>query len=403
MKKLLGLLATAVLATGLLAGCGDQTDELAKQAEELVEGLNLSTIDLDAYVTELCDYKGLELTTAPLEELTDEDVDGYIDYYMSDKTDINEVTDRAVQTGDVVNINYSGTKDGVPFEGGTAEGVDLEIGSGQFIPGFEDGVIGMNTGDKKEINVTFPEEYPNDPEMAGQPVVFHVELNQIKEVVPIELDNKFVKSLEIDDVKNVEDFKKYIKENLQKTMEADQKDGLYSQVVDYLMENSKFVETPPEELYNYYGDMIKNNFVTSARRANMELSEFLMTYYGMTEDLLNSEIATGAKESANQAMVCAKIAEAEGIEITDEELNEKIEENYKKFGCESADEYKASGKVEEYRDSLLITKVLDFVVDQANVTEVEPETETAEATETESAEEPETETEEPETATETAE
>lgn len=364
MKKILGLVLSVVMTAGMLVGCGND----APVAEE---GTYLSSIDLEQYVTKLGEYKGLELT-APVVEITDEDVDLYIEYMLENSKQPEEVTGRPVQEGDVVNINYVGKKDGVAFEGGTAEDFDLEIGSNTFIDGFEEGLIGCNTGDVVDLELTFPEQYHSE-ELAGQAVVFTVTVNRIGELKVPELDEAYVASLGIENCTTIEEFKEVVRQSLKDTEEATVMNDLQTQAIDALMENSEFVENPPEGLYNYYRDRIYENFEYSAAGIGMEMTDFITNYYGMTEEEFEEEISIGAMNSTNQAMACALIAKKEGIEVADDELNEYIEANYANFGYESADAYRESGMAEDYRDYLLTTKVLEFLIDNANITEVADE------------------------------
>lgn len=399
MKKTLTLLVAMSLAAGLLVACsktGPNSTEANKDAENQTEVLtdkNLSSIDVEKYVTKIGEYKGMELNAPEKKVITDEEVNSYIDYLLSTDKKEQEVTGRAVQDGDIVNIDYVGKKDGAAFDGGTAEGQDLQIGSGTFIEGFEDGLIGSKIGDVVELNLTFPEEYHTE-DLAGQAVVFTVTVNKITELVKPELNDEYVASLAIEDVKTVDDYKNYIKKSLEDSVEASLKNTLHTQVTDLLIEQCEFADNPPEGLYNYYKDMILNSFKKSASGVNMELVDYVLTYYGMTEEQFNTEIEAGAKDSANQAMACALVAKKEGITVTDEELEKNIQENYANFGYETAEEYKATGLAEDYRDYLLTAKVLDFLVDEAVITEVKEEAlETTVEEETSAEEKTENETE----------
>ena len=157
----------------LLSGCGMKEEDMKY----------LKDFDPSKYVT-LGEYKGMNITI-PKTEVTDEDVDSYIDYLLSANESYVDITDRDVaQNGDVANIDYEGKKDGVAFDGGTAQGYDLNLGSGVFIDGFEDGVVGMKVGETKDLTLTFPDNYANE-DLAGAEVVFTVTLNSIKEAKKI--------------------------------------------------------------------------------------------------------------------------------------------------------------------------------------------------------------------------
>ena len=361
MKRVAATILAAVLAATSLVGCGSGGEE------------NLSKVDSEKYVTKLGEYKGMQLTGSAT-EITDEYLESYIDYMLENSKQPVAITeDRPVQTGDVVNIDYVGKKDGVAFDGGTAQGYDLTIGSGSFIEGFEDGLIGAKAGETLDLNLTFPENYPAE-DLAGQAVVFTVTVNTIGELVRPELTDEYVQSLGMDYCQNVEEFYDVVRQSLEDSANATLENELQTQVIEKLMEICEFTEEVPEEMFNYYKEQIDANFVNSASAVGMEKADYINQYYGMTEEQYQSEIETGALNSARQAIVCSMIAEKEGIEVTDDELNAKIEENYANFGYESVDAYMESGNAEDYRDYLLTMEVLDFLLDNAVVTE-EPVTE----------------------------
>lgn len=356
MKRLAATILATVLAATALAGCSGGSEE------------NLSKVDPEKYVTKLGEYKGMQLTGSAT-EITDEYLESYIDYMLENSKQPVAITeDRPVQTGDVVNIDYVGKKDGVAFDGGTAQGYDLTIGSGSFIEGFEDGLIGAKAGDTLDLNLTFPENYPAE-DLAGQAVVFTVTVNTIGELVRPELNDEYVQSLGMDYCQNVEEFYEVVRQSLEDSANATLENELQTQVIEKLMEICEFTEEVPEEMFNYYKEQIDANFVNSASAVGMEKADYITQYYGMTEEQYQSEIETGALNSARQAIVCSMIAEKEGIEVTDDELNAKIEENYANFGYESVDAYMESGNAEDYRDYLLTMEVLDFLLDNAVVTE----------------------------------
>lgn len=376
MKRFLATGMAVVLTVSMLAGCGSSTDEKS-----------LSSIDLEKYVTSIGEYKGMELTGTKL-EITDEYLESYIDYMLENSKEPHPVEGRAVQDGDVVNIDYEGKKDGVAFEGGTAQGQDLEIGSGKFIEGFEEGLIGANVGDTVDLNLTFPDPYHNE-ELAGAAVVFTVTVNSISELIRPELTDEYVKSLGMEDCQNVEQFYDVVRQSLEDSATANYENELKTQITDQLMEICEFSEEVPEGLFQYYKEQIQTNFSNIAATAGMEVTDYVLQYFGMTEDQYETEVENGAANSARQAMACALIAKKEGITVTDEELKEKAEENYANFGYETLEDYMKEGNPEDYRDYLLTTRVLDFLMENAVVTEepIEEKVDEAETTTEESTEE----------------
>ena len=195
-----------------LTGCGGTGGSAGNAggaaAASQSENSALDTADLSKLVT-LGQYKNLELSVNSA-KVTQEDIDAQIENALSSEAEQVEVTNRAVKEGDIVNIDYEGKKDGVAFDGGTAQGYDLTIGSGTFIDGFEDGLIGAKIGDTLDLNLTFPENY-GAAELAGQDVVFTVKVNSIKEEKLPELTDELAKKIN-PEVKNVDEFKAYIKD-----------------------------------------------------------------------------------------------------------------------------------------------------------------------------------------------
>ena len=341
------------MMAAMLAGCGS-SDET-----------NLSNTNLEKYVTSLPEYKGLELSAAKT-EVTEELIDSYIDFMLTQYPVLEEVTGRAVELGDTVNIDYVGKDmDGVAFQGGTAQGYELTIGSGTFIEGFEDGLLGVNIGETVDLNLTFPEDYGNT-ELAGVDVVFTVTVNSIGISKPAELNDEFAAQFGNTDVA---DFRNSVKISLEDNAEATYKTELQEQAIDALMAGCEFSDKLPQGLYSYYQDQIKANFVNYAAGAGVDLNTFLTQYYGMTEDMFNTQVEEGAANSTRQAMACALIAQKEGITVTDEELNADLEANYANLGYESVEAYKENASIEDYRDYLLTNKVLDFIIENAVITE----------------------------------
>lgn len=373
MKRKIATIMAAVLTASALVGCGSTADIK-----------NLKDVDLEKYVTSVGEYKGMELSAAK-QEITDEYLESYIDYILENSKEPNEITGRAVQEGDVVNIDYEGKKDGVAFEGGTAQGYDLTIGSGTFIEGFEEGLIGCNIGDTVDLNLTFPEQYHSE-ELAGEAVVFTVTINSISELVKPELTDEYVQSMGIENCQSVDQFYDQVRQSLEASAESSYQNELQLQIVDKLIEICEFSDDVPEGLFNYYKEQINANFDSTAASYGMATTDFVSMYYGMTEEAFAAEVENGAQISARQAMACALIAKKEGIEVTDEELNAKIEENYANLGFESVETYMEEGNPEEYRDYLLTEKVLDFLVENAVVTETAVEDTVSETVETTEAE-----------------
>lgn len=352
--------ATVLLASlVMLAGCGGYDNT----------SMDITKIDVDSYIETLGEYKGLTIETEPKMTITDNTVDDYIDYVLSasGQTSTTEV-DRAAKEGDIVNIDYEGIKDGVAFEGGTDTGYDLTLGSGQFIPGFEDGLIGYKKGDEVALNLTFPEDYRE--ELAGAEVVFNVKINSVKEVTAATLTPEFIQGLGISGVTDEESFRSYIKENLETNAEDSYRNGLRDGLITQIAENTVFTDAElPVNLMNYYVGQIQNQDSTMASQYGVSLEEFVTTYYDMEFDAYEEQCRTQAETMLKDAIICEKIARIEDIKVSKKEATESLESDAVKYGYESVDEYKQSFDEQDYRNYLLELKVMDYLLENANIVE----------------------------------
>lgn len=370
--------------TGLqLAACGGnntqeanteestQTEEAVSeegitQEQEEVVSVYFEDIAVDDYVT-LGEYKGLEVVQSkPV--VTEEELDSFIQYTLNSHKHTEPITDRdVVENGDVANIDYEGKRDGVAFDGGTAAGYNLEIGSGTFIPGFEEGLVGVKVGETVDLNLTFPENYQS-ADLAGQEVVFTVTVNSISGYVTHELNDEFVKELAIEGITNVEQFREYAREGLQAEADSNYEYNLRMQLITLAIQNAT-IQEPPAELVEKYKNVSSSQMEYQAAMYGMDLETFVMGSFGMDLAAYEEQIEAGAIETAKQALLCYKIALEENLEVTEEELNTNIEENYAAMGYASADSFKEMVDLKEYKDSMMLDKVFNFLVENAVVTE----------------------------------
>ena len=388
-------LAGAALWGALMTGCGNaDTDTAETTQESMAESETgteagtedygpeayLSGINVADYVT-LGEYKGIEVSVdAPV--VTDEYLDSYIDYVLQSNMVTTEITDRPVEEGDIVNIDYEGKIDGVAFDGGTAQGYDLTIGSGTFIDGFEDGLIGAETGETVDVNVTFPENYQGE-EVAGKDAVFTVTVNSISVETLPELTDEFVQGLDVG-VNTVEEYRQYAYDLLMEEEQATHDSNAEIAVLEAVMAGSQ-IQDPPEDMTNRYYNRIIDNMTYYASLYGYDLETFL-SMQGTSEDAIRESAAQAGQE----IIVMQAIADAEGLSVTDEELDAEIETNAGSLGYDDVEEYRASLDVEGYREYMMSEKVLNFLLENAVVTDVEPETEAAEAETAETAAETET-------------
>lgn len=352
MKKL-HLFASMLMAGVLLvSGCGSAS----KLSDEYIGGIKASK-----YVT-LGEYKGIALEEN-YTPVTDEYVDSYIEYLLMMNTSTKEV-DRAAKVGDMVNIDYKGTLDGVAFDRGSAEDYDLYLGSGTFIPGFEDGLIGYSAGDEVDLNLTFPENYGNE-DLAGKETVFHVIVNSVNEEVETKLDDSFAKDQGYD---SVDVMKTSVKDMLTEEAETSFNTAVENDVVDKIYSNCEFKE-PPAKMVARYTETLMDNLKTYAAAYGMEMDAFMQTYYGMDTETYPAELENQAKETAKQFIMMKAIADKEGISISDEELDAELVTAAENAGY-GLEEYKELIDPEGYREYMLSQKVLKFLVENANVTRV---------------------------------
>ena len=370
-----------ILVAGLiglqLIGCSNENKEATEdtQVTENTQAagkessmIYFDEIDVENNVT-LGDYKGIEVVNSAA-EVSDEEVDAYIEYMMSMYSDLEEVTDRdVVENGDVANIDYEGKKDGVAFEGGTAAGYDLAIGSGAFIPGFEEGLVGVKKGETVDIPLTFPENYPA-ADLAGAEVVFTVTVNGIYQEVTSEFNDEFVEGLGIENVTTIEEYRAYLKSMMEESYAEQAKQDVEFQVISIVTENAQVKEVAQGLIDKFY-EINMSNMSYQASMYGMDVESFVSSYYGMDAETFEAETVAAAEESAKQAMVCLKIAAQENITVSEEEMNAAMEENYAAYGYASVEEFKSTVDLQEYKDSLLLTKIVDFLVENATITEVE--------------------------------
>lgn len=354
MKKKVLLMVMSLSLLALVGGCKKDTDPSGAPVKKAYKA--------SKYVT-LGQYKGVEVALGNL-EITDEIIDSAIQDDLKSNAATKEVTDRPVQNGDVVNIDFEGLKDGVAFDGGTAEGYDLEIGSGSFIPGFEEGLIGANKGDKLELDLTFPEDYIK-ADLAGQPVVFKVTINTITEYELPELTDEYV--TENTSYESVEAYREAKRAALQSY--SDQYIEYYKSntVIQKVIDNAT-ISSVPENLLNYY-KYVYNNYNEQMIYSNYQMSlEDYLTANGTTPEEYDEELMSAAESLAKREMVDIAIAEAEDLKITEEDYQELLPDYLSANGLDSEETLRQYETKKRTMEQMLITKVEDFLIEQAAIT-----------------------------------
>ena len=333
MKKWMktGLLIFA--AAMAVSGCnGKEAAEGESSAAETVSEAELSD---EASIT-LGNYKGLTLT-AVREEVTDADIDAELDALRQQYPAV--VEGRAAKEGDVANIDYVGTKDGVAFVGGPASGYNLSLGNGGFIDGFEDGVVGMMPGEEKDLNLTFPEEY-HSAELAGQDVVFHVTLNQLMSPEETAVDDDLAKRALGDDSAVLEDLRAQVSASLESQAEANYFNAAGNELLTQVINDSQITADP--DAVDQMHQQLLTTYTAYASQYGLELADFLSLFLGTDEEGLKANAETLVK----QEMVLDEIIAAEGLSATDEQKDLLAQMNYftdademiATYGEESADE-----------------------------------------------------------------
>lgn len=397
LKKFAALsLVTAMLAVGVTA-CGSKTEATdtttaadASADGESTESAAAETVAADdpevialeeTEVPEkpaladmgtitLGDYKGIAVEVEQQEPVTDEQVDQVIDNILA--ANPVEITDRPSQEGDTVNIDYEGSVDGEVFDGGSATGYDLTLGSGSFIDNFEEQLEGHVAGDEVEVNVTFPEDYSSE-DLAGKAAVFQVKINRI--TAPAELTDEFVQSYAETEATTVEEFRAEQKAEIESYMASTLRDTIRSDALEQLVAASTF--EPSEAMTEYMEKYMINSMVSEYQMYGIGLADML-NMYGMTVDEFKTEISSMAQQNASYEMAIAQIAADENIAVTDEVLADFAEEYSLLTGMDyTAESMMESFGQEEVETAAIQNAVLKVLEENAVVTYLEPEETTA--------------------------
>ena len=346
----------AVEETGI-----NPVDQPDVEVEEIEKGKDLvlkMTVTVEPEV-KLGEYKGLEAEKVEA-EVTEAEVDEQIEAMLAQYADLVVKEEGEVAEGDIVNLDFEGFLNDEPFEGGKAEGHELEIGSGQFIPGFEEQLVGLKPGDEKDLDITFPEEYHAE-ELAGKPVVFKVKINEIKQKETPEFNDAFVKEeLEGFDADTAEGVKESIKKDLvaAKEEEADfkMKESLVSQASD----NAEI--DVPEAMVRNEQDRMLQEFEQrlSQQGLNLELYEQLT---GQGADAMRDQMEEDALKRVRTSLTLGAIAEAEGITVDDSDVDNELNKLAEQFNMPTEDVKKVLGDLSVLKADVMNQKAIDFLVE----------------------------------------
>lgn len=378
-KRIIPFVLMMCLAVSLgLTGCGSDNP--------------YSGYDLSEYV-KTADYKGLEMEKIEV-SVSDEEVSTQVEANVEDTKTTEEVKEGTVAKNDTVNIDYEGKIDGKTFTGGSAEDTDLTIGSGQFIDGFEDGLIGKPVGSTQTLNLKFPDDY-NSSEVAGKDVVFTVTINHIvKETIP-EYNDAWV--ADNSDVKTTAEYEQQVREELYKEKEEQAKSDAISDLWSQVVESSEVIKYPEDEV-NKYVEEIEAQYQAMADNNGMELKDLWEQYGIKSEKEYNTENKETAQAYVKEQMVMYDIAEKEDLSYTDEEEDE-LRTQLEDAGYQDDESFAETfgQDMDTYIElALTFNKVGEFIFDNAKVageeaestkeTQSEQTTETTQATEATQAE-----------------
>lgn len=359
-KRLIAAATVCALSVSVI-GCGSNSGSVNK----------IRSYDVEKYVT-LGDYDGMEVEVAGDFEVSDEDVVDYINGMLSYYPSYEDTDKQTVEDGDCVNIDYEGKKDGVAFDGGTAQGYVLEIGSNTFIDGFEEGLIGVNVGETVDLNLTFPEDYQS-ADLAGADVVFTVTVNKIVKKVETtydQLTDEYVSDNlnyeSVDELYN--DTKSYMEDDCEQNRVVAER----SAVLDKLIENSKVAI--PDGLLEMKVDQYIQQFTKQNCQDGKTLSDYLSANYNMTEEDFNSTITSEMEENLDDEMVLEALVKAEG-ETLDEEGFASYVASAMKDGSYETEEDLYAAYDSDYEDGrsylehrYLLTNALTNLLDKCKIT-----------------------------------
>ncbi len=324
------------------------------------------TIECGLYpVATLGQYKGIEAPKAAV-TVTDEEVDADIKQLASRNSSISTV-ERAAKDGDTVIIDFDGYMDGVAFDGGKGENYTLRLGSGTFIPGFEDQVVGMAAGDEKDVEVTFPADYGTQ-ELAGKPATFKVKVHEVKETLVPELDDEFAKDVS-ETAETLEDLKKERREKLEKDKADEAEHNFKNEVVKKAMDNLEVVI--PDAMVEAQLDDMMNQYAMNMQSSGFTLEQYAQMM-GTTIQGLREQSREGAVQQIRNTLLLEKVAEEENIQVTDEELEEEYQTMAKEYDME-VEKVKEYLPLEDLRKEKQLQKAMDLIVDNAVATEPKAE------------------------------
>ncbi|UQA64878.1 trigger factor [Staphylococcus hominis] len=307
----------------------------------------------------LGDYKGLEIEKQD-SELTDQDLQDEIDHSLGHLADMVVKEDGAVEEGDTVNIDFDGYVDGEQFEGGQADGYDLEIGSDSFIPGFEDQLVGVKTGEEKDVVVTFPEEYHAE-ELAGKEATFKTKVNEIKYKEVPELTDEIANELD-SDANSVDEYKENLRKRLSEQKAQDAENVEKEEAINKATENTTI--DIPQAMIDTELDRMVQEFGQRIQQQGLDLQTYFQIS-GQDESQLREQMKDDAEQRVKTNLTLSAIADEENIKVTDEDIDKELEKMSSQFNISVEDIKQTLGNTDIIKNDVRIQKVIDLLRDNA--------------------------------------
>ncbi|MBQ6892800.1 MAG: trigger factor [Clostridia bacterium] len=325
------------------------------------DGFEYKNVKASDYIT-LGDYKGQTAEVTASVEITDEALAKYVEYFLLQYAELGDaITDRPAAMGDVVLIDYAGTVGGVAFEGGTAKEQTVTLGMGQYIPGFEEGIVGMNIGETKDVTVTFPEDYGKE-ELNGKEAVFTITLHSITENVLPEYNDEFVSTNFGMDT--VADFEKEVRNMMAEEATSER----YAAILKIITESAVMNKYPDGTVEDYIYQQISSD-KTACEYYGMNVEDYINAYYGMTVPQYEIQVRAMAENMIKQEFALYAVAQAEGITVTDEDMSVEIANYLEYYNATDIESLCSTMGVSEqllnnsFHFSVVYTKVMEFMME----------------------------------------
>ncbi|MGE4572219.1 MAG: trigger factor [Candidatus Izemoplasmatales bacterium] len=338
----------------------DLDPNIIKRGEDFTYGV---TVAVKPEI-ELGEYKNLKISLAPT-KVSDSEVNSEVEKKLNENAEMIVKESGEIEKGNTAVFDFKGSVDGVEFEGGSAENYELEIGSGQFIPGFEEQMLGMKAEEAKDVVVTFPEDYQQES-LAGKEAVFAVKVHEIKERKVPELSDEFVKDLDIENIETVDAYKEHIRQNLEDQKEKQNQNHLRQSVIEKATENAKF-DIPEEMIEDETNRMFKQQ-ESQIKQYGLDFKTYLQ-YMNKTEEEFKDELKVQARINIAQQLIISEISLKEKIEASEEEVNAKYDELMEQYKSQnvSMEQIKQAIPQSSLEAEIIFGKTIDMLVDSANV------------------------------------